>query len=122
MRYLILTLFALVSVLLTGSVLVQWTIFGIQIDLILVFLLAMVNEEKTPMPILFFGIASVGLDLLFSLALGYYSLPYVVVGLLAYWVVTKWPVKKLIAAPIFGAVGWIIKELLQAFFALVQGS
>ncbi|MBQ9941417.1 MAG: hypothetical protein IJP03_00270 [Christensenellaceae bacterium] len=121
MRYLILFGISLVSVLLGSAVLPVWTVFGIQLDLVLAAMVSMVLHERTLTPVFYLAGGSIVMDILFGPGIGFYSVPYFVAGLMVYvFALAKSPVR-LMAVPIVAAVAYLLKELITAFLTMLLG-
>jgi len=84
MRFIIMAVIVLVSVLLVCAVFTQINIYEIAPDTILLSMLAMVLIENTLIPVLFTAGGALLMDMLFAKGLGFYTLPYVIVGLIVY--------------------------------------
>jgi hypothetical protein len=118
MRYLILSLWALLSFLLNGTVFLQVSIFGIQLDMILASLVVMTYLEKTLTPTFYMAGAAFLQDILFSKVLGFYTLQYVVIGLTLYLFVRNRR-NHVVYAGIAGALSYILRDLLGLLLCLL---
>ena len=123
MRYVVLLLTSLICFFFNSAVLPQAAIFGIQMDIMLAAMVCMVMLERTMTPVFYMTGCAVIMDCLFATAIGYYSLPYLLIGLLLYLVMWKWGSGnvKWYAVPILGGGAWLIKEILSALFSVLLG-
>ena len=121
MRYLILTVITLIATMLTG-VFPLIPIFGVQPDLLLISMLSMLLLEKTPIPVLFTAGGALLLDVLFAPAIGYYSMPYVAVGLTVYLITKDWQENRFIVPPVLCAAAWLVKDVLTATLTFFLGN
>ena len=122
MRYVILIAIALFSALITGGVSPQLAIFGAEPDLLLIVMLSMELREKTLTPAIVCSVAAIFIDAFYAPAIGYYSLPYLIIGLIVYFVFAKREVGAIIIPMIVCAASWVVKELLSAAFAFFLGN
>ena len=118
MRYVVLLLTSLICFFFNSAVLPQVAIFGIQMDIMLAAMVCMVMLERTMTPVFYMTGCAVIMDCLFATAIGYYSLPYLLIGLLLYLVMWKWGSGnvKWYAVPILGG-GALLTSLLYLLFA-----
>lgn len=122
MRYIVLSLTSLLCALLTGAVFTQVQIFGIQPDIILAVLIAMVLLEKTMTPVFYMVGGAVVLDVLFAPGVGFYSLPYLIAGLLVYLFSIRRDVSKWYIAAAAGGILWVVKDLCTILFSVLLGN
>ncbi len=120
LRYLILILSALISAICTGSISPVLTIFGVQPDILLIVMNCLLIMEKRATPVFVCGICALLLDFFYSNGFGYYSLPYVVVGIMLYLVLTKLNTDNFYVPVIVTGVTWLVKDLISALITFLQ--
>ena len=122
MRYVVLFVMAMLSVILQCSVFTTMPLFGVQLDLVLLLMAGLIMAEKTMTPLYYFVLCVLYMDVLFAEAIGYYTLPYAVAGLFVYLVARRVGSQfKLWLAPLLTGLAWIVKELVGAFIAACFG-
>lgn len=126
MRYVVLVLMGVFSALLSGTAFCtsfELAGVGIQIDLVLLFALALVFLEKNSItPILFAALTGLLLDILFSTTLGMYALSYTVAAAAASFAVHKLEKINFLHIFVIGVGGYIVKELMMALIVFAQGA
>ncbi len=122
MRYLVMIAIALLCALITGGVSPQLTLIGAEADLVIVFMLAMELEERTVTPVIVFSVAAIFMDAFYAGAIGYYSFPYLVTGLLVYAVFAKKSVNAFFGPPLICAGAYIAKEIITGIIAFFLGN
>jgi len=121
MRYLILILLGIFGVIMNGSLLAGVTVMGLQIDVLLLIILALVLSEKTSMPILFAAASGLFMDIMYSTAFGFYAISYTVVAGLAVTVFMKFKRISIITVFLVGGCGYILKETVSAIIIYIMG-
>lgn len=120
MRYVVMILIVIISILLVFGVFTSINLWDIAPDTILLSIVAMVLLEKTLMPVLFFSVGTLFMDILFARAIGFYTIPYLVAGLAVYLFFKNRPPERKPWIPALAAGGGVlIKELLTAFLCLI---
>ena len=122
MRYLVLAASALVATVFTGAVFTQLEIFGLQLDLILAAMVVMILLERTLTPMFYMAGGAIMLDMMFGSAFGFYTIPYLIVGVVVYLFAYKVGESKFYLAPIVGGVAWFIKDLASAVISIMIGN
>lgn len=121
MRYIVIIAIALLSALITGGVSPQLPIFGAEPDILLVAMLAMQLREKTLTPVIVCSVSAIFIDAFYAHAIGYYSLPYAVVGVIVFAIFRKR--RMFIYAPsLICAAAWLVKDVLSAVIAFFLGN
>lgn len=111
----------LVSTLLTSAVFPVMNLWGIVPDLLLICMVSMLLLERTAMPILFTAAGLLLMDALFAPAMGYYTIPYVVIGLIVYAVVYKRYIDQTFLPAVILAAAFFLKEVLTAALSAFLG-
>ncbi len=111
MRYIVIAAISLVSVLFSGSVFTNLNLFGIEPDLMLAAMTAMVMLEKSLTPVFYMSSAAFLLDTFFSHAIGFYVLQYLVTGIVLYIFGAK---KNLgiLGVALTGGVLWVVRDIV----------
>lgn len=122
MRYVVLILAALLASMITGGIAPQVAILGAEPDILLIVMLAMVLCERTATPVITCSVAAIFMDAFLAPALGYYSFPYLLMGLLVYFVFRKRTIHPLFTPPVICAACWLIKDLITAFITFLMGN
>ena len=122
MRYFVLVVIGILSVLVSGSILSGLTIVGVQVDLVLLIALAFALSEKTSMPIIWAAATGIFMDILYSMVWGTYALSYTVAVVVIMLVSHKIEKFNLLFVFLAGTGGFLIKELLMAAMAAGQGA
>lgn len=120
MRYVALCLTLLLSMFLNGVVFVQYPIFGLQPDIMLCCMVVMVLFERTLTPVFFFAAGGFLFDLLFSTGIGFYTLQYLLTGVLVYLFAAPRKADFRLA-PIVGAAALLLKDILAFILCLFLG-
>lgn len=119
MRYVTLLSWSVFCFIFNSSIAPVLGIFGGQLDIVLASAVAMTTMEKTLTPTFYMAGVGLFLDICFSPAIGFYTLQYLVVGVITYSVVRSRQ-----ASPIFaGTVGGImavVKDLVGLFLSLLM--
>ena len=121
MRYVVLFVMAMLSVILQCSVFTTMPLFGVQLDLVLLLMAGLIMAEKTMTPLYYFVLCALYMDVLFAEAIGYYTLPYAVAGLFVYLVARR-VIKPVIPLCFIGTVfvfTWILGE--DPVFQILSG-
>ncbi len=122
MRYVVMIGIALFAALITGGVSPQIPILGAEPDIVLVAMLAMELREKTATPIIVFSVAAVFIDAFYAPALGYYSCPYAVVGLIVFAIFAKKRINRFYGPAAICAAAWFVKDILSAILSFFLGN
>lgn len=121
MRYFVLVLLGMFSVVFSGSFAAGITIFGIQVDLLLLIVVALSLVDKTTMPIYFAALSGLFMDILYSTVLGMYALSYTLVAatvLIVFRKMIRFNVLSLFAT---GAGSYLLKEIVNAIVVRALG-
>lgn len=119
MRYLVLGASSLIAMLLNTAVFSRINVFGIAPDVMLAVMACMVFAEKTLTPVWYVVGGAVAMDMLFSPAIGYYSVPYIIAGMVLYALSSKQPTEMAKAAIVCAV--YVGKSLIMAFIAFLMG-
>lgn len=124
MRYVVLTIMGVFSVIFSGSLLRDLSIAGIpiQIDLLLLIALSLAVTEKSSMPIIFAAASGLLMDIMYSTVLGTYAFCYTVVTALIVLFFRKAGRFNILYLFVVGAGGYIVKELLTALLVFIQSA
>ena len=125
MRYVVFVLLGVLSTILSGTVFstsFDLAGLGIQVDIVLLIVLALVLVEKSITPIIFAAAAGLLMDMMFSTTLGMYALSYTIAAAVAS--IAAHSMEKFNSLHIFivGAGGYMIKELVMALIVFAQGA
>ena len=124
MRYVVFILMGVIGTILSGTVFsasFDLAGLGIQIDLVLLLVLALVLVEKNLTPIIFAAAAGLLMDMMFSTTLGMYALSYTVAAAAS---IVAHRMEKFNSLHIFliGVGGYVVKELVMALIVFAQGA
>ena len=122
MRYLVFIISSLLGGILTGGVLPNAEIFGLQPDILLILTLCCVLLDETPVPVVFMSIITVFMDIFYTGSVGTYTAPYAIVTLIALWVMKSRKKDRIVVPVVVCAVSWLIKDLLCAFTVFLGGN
>ena len=122
MRYVVLVIMSVVGTILSGSVFSGLNIAGIQVDIVLLLILALSLAEKDAMPVIFAAATGLLMDLVYSDTLGMFALSYTAAAVAALLTVRK--IEKINLPSLFAAgfSGYVIKELTMALIVFAQGA
>ena len=84
-RFVFIALIIILNLFFSGGLFVQFNIIGIQPDLLMTAMVCMLMYERTFTPI---GMAIIGglmIDVVLSPAMGFYTIPYIIIGLVIYY-------------------------------------
>ena len=113
MRYVVIALIILISVLLMCGIFVRFPVFSAEIDSLTVTMVLMLFFERQLTPVLYTAVGGIIIDSLFSRSFGFYTIPYIISGLIAFlYIEDKKPEGILPAMVISGAV-YLVKELIS---------
>lgn len=122
MRYLFLALTVIVNLIFTGVVFPRLSILGIAPDLIICTMASITALEKSRMGAAIGFICGLLLDIMFTSVIGFYTLPYFVVGMGLYFVSDRIRyIDPVLVPDIFALGAFLIKELLAALLAYMLG-
>ena len=122
MRYLILFGVTIVNLIFMGAVFPNINIAGIAPDFIICTIVSIAIIEKNMTGAVLGLICGLTLDLLFSGAFGFFSIPYLATGAIIYYVCTKITYIDNYIVPFSLAVGaYLIKELLFGLLVYMMG-
>lgn len=107
---------------LTGTVFPYSPIFGFQPDILLVIMLSVILIEQSAVVIIMTAIAAIGMDIIFVGSLGFYSFPYVFVGLVAYFIFVNREYNKVLIPPIVAAAAWLVKDSISGIISVMKGN
>lgn len=122
MRYVVLVLLGIFSVLLNGSLFSNITVMGIQVDLLLLVILAIALSEKSAMPVIFAAAAGLLMDIMYSTMLGVYALSYTVVACAALMLFANFKRMNVLTVFLTGFGGYLMKETILAVIVYILGS
>lgn len=120
MRYVLLVILSVVSVVLSGSVASGLNIAGIQVDIVLLIIVPLTLLEKTSMPIVFAAITGFLMDIMFSTVLGAYALCYTVMAAVCLLLFRKIIRFNVLSLFLVGAGSYLVKELTMAVIVYAQ--
>jgi rod shape-determining protein MreD len=122
MRYLFLVLTVIVNLIFTGVVFPRLSILGISPDIIICTMASITALEKSRMGAAIGFICGLLLDIMFTSVIGFYTLPYFVVGMGLYFVSDRIRyIGPVLVPDIFALGAFLIKELLAALLAYMLG-
>ncbi|MEG0257434.1 MAG: rod shape-determining protein MreD [Christensenella sp.] len=122
MRYVVLVAMSILGTILSGSVFSNINLWGLQIDIVLIMILALVLTEKTAMPVIFAAVTGLLMDITYSTVLGMYAVSYTVAAAVAFMVLRKTEKQTILHLFFVGVGGYIIKESVMAFIVFAQGA
>ncbi len=115
MRYAVFLLATLISAIFSCAVFPRAPILGVQPDLCLAFMLSMVFLEKTLTPVFYLSASGLMMDIFFSRAFGFYTLPYLIIGVLAYRFI--WSREAgLMGTAAVGMLAWLVRDIIGLLF------
>ncbi|MBR3304446.1 MAG: rod shape-determining protein MreD [Christensenellaceae bacterium] len=121
MRYVIIILLILICTMLTCGVLVQFPVLEAQADLLLIALVMMTAFEKRLSPVLFVAAGGLIIDSLFARGLGFYTVPYLVSGILLYAFFAGRNYNNALITAAASGVIWFIKEIISIILCILMG-
>ncbi len=121
MKKIIIVLIILVSMILMTGVFSRVTIFGVQPDIMLVCMIVILSLDNTAFVLPVVGICMLIVDSVFARAIGFYTIPYLIVGVAVYFAISKFNKKNFFV--VFGlvAVGWFVKEMTSCVLSVLLG-
>ena len=125
MRYVVFILMGVIGTILSGTVFsasFDLAGRGIEIDLVLLLVLALVLVEKNLTPIIFAAAAGLLMDMMFSTTLGMYALSYTVAAAAASIVAHRMEKFNSLHIFLIGVGGYVVKELVMALIVFAQGA
>lgn len=122
MRYLFLTVTVIVNLIFTGAVFPNINIMGIAPDIIICTMASFAALEKSMTAAAVGLICGLMLDIMFTGAIGFYTLPYFVAGMSLYFISSRIRYIDPILLPEVFAVGaFFLKEMMMALLAYMLG-
>ncbi|MBR3842758.1 MAG: hypothetical protein IKM38_05770 [Christensenellaceae bacterium] len=121
MRYVMLILIALMNALIMCGVSAQFNIFGSEMDLLLVMMILMLMFEKKVTPVLCAAIGGLAMDSLFARGLGFYTLPYVITGMIFTLIISIREPKGIWMSCLFSAAAFLVKEIVSIILCILLG-
>jgi len=122
MRYLFLALTVIIDLIFTGAVFPNINILGIAPDIIICTMASIVALEKSFTGAAIGLICGLALDIMFTGAIGFFTLPYFVAGMCLYFVCSHIRYIDSVLLPCAFAVGaYLIKEIITALLAYLLG-
>lgn len=122
MRYIILALLAIFSVILNGSFFSTLPFFGIEADILILAVLALSLVERSVMPIIFALLAGILTDVLYSPIFGFFTLAYTLTAGVACTVLSRFERINLITILTTGASGALLFETVCTLEAYLSGA
>lgn len=122
MRYIILALLAVFSVILNGSLFSSLPFWGIQADIIILAALALCLAERTSMPVIFALVAGLLADILYSPVIGFFALSYTITAGAACTVLAKFERINILTVLTTGAAGGLLFEIICTVEAYLIGA
>ncbi len=122
MRYLFLTLTVIVNLIFTGAVFPNINFFGVYPDLIICTMASFAALEKSMTAAGVGFICGITLDIMFTGTIGFFTLPYFLVGMGLFFVTSRMRYIDPVLLPEALAAGaFIVKELISAMLAYMLG-
>ena len=122
MRYLFLVLTVIVNLIFTGVVFPRLGIMGIAPDLIICTMASIAALEKSQVGAAIGLICGLALDTMYSSVIGFYALPYFLVGMGLYFAVSRINyIDPVLIPELLAAGAFFVKELLAALLAYMLG-
>lgn len=122
MRYVMLALLGVVSVVLQGSFVAGLNIAGIQVDIVLLIIVALALAEKTSMPVIFAALTGFFTDLLYTTYLGPYAISYTLVAIAVLMVFKNRERVNPFLAFLAGGGGYLLKEIVMGMLIYALGA
>lgn len=122
MRYFVLVCFSVLSTLCAGSVFSGLNIAGVQVDVVLLIMLALALVDKTSAPIVYAAATGLFMDIMYSTVLGVYALSYTLAVTVVYVIIRKREKFNIWQIFLIGALGYLIKETVMAFLVYLLGA
>ena len=122
MRYLFLVLTVVVDLIFTGAVFPRLSILDISPDIIICTMASIAALEKSQTGAAIGFICGLALDVMFTSAIGFYTLPYFVAGMALYFVSNRIRyIDPVLIPEAFALSAFLIKELITALLAYMLG-
>ncbi len=122
MRYIILVLITLLSVVINNTLMVDVNIYGIRVDIILLIAASLAFIEKGVMPIVFAIITGLLTDVMFSQVFGVYALGNTIAVATVLFMFNSVQKFNFFAVFIVGALSYIIKEIVIGITVFLLGT
>lgn len=122
MRYIVLALLAIFSVILNGSLLSSLPFFGIQADIIILAVLSLALAERSAMPVIFALAAGLLADILYSPVIGFFALSYTLTAGIVCAVLSNFERINLLTVIVTGAAGELLCEIICTVEAYMLGA
>ena len=120
MKYVVYGAMALAAFMLQSGVLPQFPLLGIEVDVLTPVIAMVALFGGLTVGMTSAVLCGLGLDLLFSHAIGYYSFPLALVALVCGLLQRSHVHESLLVAPIAGGGGYLLKELISLVAALLM--
>ena len=122
MRYLFLAVTIVIDLIFTGTVFPNINIMGIAPDIIICTMASLAALEKSMTSAAVGFVCGLALDIMFTGAIGFYTLPYFLVGMGLYFVSSRFRYIDPVLLPEAFAVGaYFVKEMIMALLAYMLG-
>ncbi len=118
MKRITITLIIVLSMILMTGVFSRVTIFGVQPDIMLVCMIGILCLDNSAFVLPIVGICMFVVDSMFARAIGFYTIPYLIVGVGVYIAINKFNRKNWLVVFALMALGWILKEIVSCGLAL----
>lgn len=122
MTLLIMSIAGILTVVLQGSVLSMFPLFGAQADLLLLFILSMALTRQSQEPVLFAIIFGALLDIIYSPQLGFYALSYFATAGVAVYSLKRLPRINMPTVLLTGLLGSLITQGICMLLAYAIGA
>lgn len=120
-RFVFIALIIILNLFFSGGLFVQINIIGIQSDLLMTAMVCMLMYERTFTPI---GMAMIGgliIDVVLSPAMGFYTIPYIIIGLVIYYLYPMLQQKGWWIGLVAVAGATLAKDIIHEVIALFLG-
>lgn len=122
MRYLFLVVTVIVNLIFTGVVFPRLSILGVAPDIIICTMASIAALEKSRVGAAIGFICGLALDIMYAGVIGFYTLPYFVVGMSLYFAVSRISyIDPVLIPELLAAGAFFAKELLAALLAYMLG-
>lgn len=121
MRYLIIVFLIIFATLIMCGFSVRYPVFGAEVDVLLVTMVLMIFFEKKLNPVIYAVPGGLIMDMLFARSIGFYTVPYLVCGLVTYLVSGNIQSRGITGSAVLCMVAQVSKEFCSIIICIILG-
>ena len=118
--YLIIIFLIIFATLLMCGFFVRYPVFGAEVDVLLVTMVLMIFFEKKLNPVIYAVLGGLIMDMLFARSIGFYTVPYLVCGLVVYLVSGNFKGRGIAGSAVLCMVAQVAKEFCSIIICTAQ--